>query len=133
MLKPGPAKRLTVTINETVRWHGCSADNVLSGCRLLEGSCRRGTAPRGIAGFSGRGARWTPSTSSIWRPTSRCVLKLVDAAEAIERVPPDVYDMVEKGLVEVQDTTVIKFVTREEAASTGGQEGRRADAAIGKA
>ncbi|HEX7419102.1 MAG TPA: DUF190 domain-containing protein [Thermoanaerobaculia bacterium] len=36
-------------------------------------------------------------------------IEIVDTAEAIERVLPQVSEMVSKGLVEVQDTTVIKF------------------------
>ena len=40
-------------------------------------------------------------------------IEVVDTAEAIDRVLPDVYDMVERGLVEVQETHVVKFAPGE--------------------
>jgi hypothetical protein len=42
MLKPGPAKKLIVTVNETDRWHGRSVCNAL----LLPRTERPRRAPR---------------------------------------------------------------------------------------
>jgi PII-like signaling protein len=101
----GPAKRLIITINESSRWHGRSLYNA-----LLELFQHRGlagaTVTRGIAGFTGRGA--IHSINIVDLATDLPVrIEIVD----IERVLPDVYDMVDKGLVEVQETTVVKFAT----------------------
>jgi PII-like signaling protein len=70
------------------------------------------TVSRGIAGFTGRGAIQTINLIELACDLPMRI-EVVDTAEAIDRVLPDVYDMVEKGLVEVQDTTVIKFATGE--------------------
>jgi PII-like signaling protein len=40
-------------------------------------------------------------------------IEVVDTQEAIDRVLPDVYDMVERGLVEVQPTEVVKYAVGE--------------------
>ena len=52
-------------------------------------------------------------------------IEVVDTAEAIDRVLPDVYDMVERGLVEVQDTTVVKFATGEKPTAPEPRRGER--------
>jgi PII-like signaling protein len=113
MLKPGPGKRLIVTVNETMRWHGRSLHHAL--LELFQHKGLAGAAvSRGIAGFTGRG---TIHTVNLVDLASDLPLRIevVDSPAAIDRVLPDVYDMVEKGLVEVQDTTVIKFATGEQA------------------
>lgn len=121
MLERGPAKRLIITVNETERWHGRSLYNA-----LLELFQHRGmsgaTVSRGIAGFTGQGAIHTISLVDL--STDLPVrIEIVDEPEKIERILPDVYDMVSKGLVEVQDTTVVKFATGEEPASAPDQGG----------
>jgi PII-like signaling protein len=121
MLERGPAKRLIVTINEASRWHGRSLYNA-----LLELFQHRGlagaTVSRGIAGFTGHGAVHTINIVDL--STDLPVrLEIVDTSEAIERVLPDVFDMVDKGLVEVQDTTVIKFATGETPAMPAAKKG----------
>ncbi|HSP14011.1 MAG TPA: DUF190 domain-containing protein [Thermoanaerobaculia bacterium] len=109
MLKPGPAKRLVITVNESDRWHGRTVYNA-----LLELLRHRGlagaTVSRGIAGFTGHGSIHTINLVDL--STDLPVrIEIVDTPESIDRVLPDVYDMVQKGLVEVQDTTVIKFAS----------------------
>lgn len=111
MLERGPAKRLIVTVNEASRWHGRSLYNAL--LELFQHKGLAGaTVSRGIAGFTGRGAIHTINIIDL--STDLPVrIEVVDTAEAIERVLPDVYDMVDKGLVEVQETSVVKFATGE--------------------
>src|SRR5437773_2528645 len=98
MLKPGPARKLTIYINESARWHGRSAYTA-----LLELFQRKGmagaTVSRGIAGFTGRGAIASIDHLEV---TSALPIRIevTDEAEAIERVLQDVYDIVDKGLVE---------------------------------
>ncbi len=113
MLKPGPAKRLIVTVNESDRWHGRTVYNA-----LLELFRHRGlagaTVSRGIAGFTGHGSIHTINLVDL--STDLPVrIEIVDTPDAIDRVLPDVYDIVQKGLVEVQDTTVVKFGSGEAA------------------
>jgi PII-like signaling protein len=121
MLDRGPAKRLIITVNETARWHGRSLYN-----SLLELFQRRqlagATVSRGIAGFTGHGAIHTINIVDLSSELP-VRIEIVDTAEAIERVLPDVYDMVDRGLVEVQDTTVIKFATGEKASAPVAKKG----------
>jgi PII-like signaling protein len=122
VLKPGPAKKLIVTVNEGDRWHGRSVHNA-----LLEVFRKRGlagaTVSRAIAGFTGRGAIQTIDIVDL--STSLPVrIEVVDEAEAIERVLPDVYDIVERGLVEIQETHVVKLAGAEAAPATERKEER---------
>jgi PII-like signaling protein len=103
----GPAKRLTIFINESARWHGRAAYMALLDLfrhRGLAGA----TVTRGIAGYTGHGA--VSSIDHVELASALPVrIEVTDSAEKIERVLADVYDIVDKGLVEVQDTTVIKY------------------------
>jgi PII-like signaling protein len=114
MLKPGPAKKLIITVNESARWHGRSVYNAL--LELFQHKGLAGaTVSRGIAGFTGHGAIQTINILDL-SSAMPVRIEIVDTPEAIDRVLPDVYDIVDKGLVEVQDTTVIKYATGEKAA-----------------
>ena len=120
MLEPGPAKKLVVTVNESDRAHGRTVYNA-----LLELFRHRGlagaTVSRGIAGFTGRGAIRSIDQVDVQRPLP-VRIEVVDTAEAIERVLPDVYDIVERGLVEVQETTVVKLSSGGDAPQPAGKE-----------
>jgi PII-like signaling protein len=118
----GPAKRLTIFVNESARWHGRSAYMALLDLfrhRGLAGA----TVTRGIAGYAGRGA-----VSSIEHVEFASALpiriEVTDTADRIEGVLAGVYDIVDAGLVEVQDTTVIKY--------SGGDESGGVAAALQK-
>ena len=115
MLERGPAKRLIITVNEAARWHGRSVYNALLELFRHKGLAGA-TVSRGIAGFTGHGMIHTINIVDLSSDLP-VRIEIVDSAEAIERVLPDVYDMVDKGLVEVQDTTVIKFATGEKPAA----------------
>lgn len=109
MLNAGPAKKLIVTVNEADRWHGRSTYNALLELfhhKRLAGA----TVSRAMAGFTGRGAIQTINFIELAAKLP-VRIEVVDSAEAIERVLPDVYDIVERGLVEVQDTHIVKFGT----------------------
>ena len=120
MLKPGPARRLVVTVNESDRRHGRPVYNV-----LLELFRHRGlagaTVSRGIAGFTGQEAIRTVDLLDL-SSSLPVRIEVVDTEEAVERVLPDVYDIVDRGLVEVQETRIVKFAPGEAA---GAPESRR--------
>ena len=121
MLEKGPARRLIVTVNEAARWHGRSLYNAL--LELFQHKGLAGaTVSRGIAGFTGHGMIHTIDIVDLSSDLP-VRIEVVDTPEAIDRVLPDVYDMVDKGLVEVQDTTVIKFATGEKAAAPAAKKG----------
>ena len=114
MLKPGPARKLIVTVHEADRWHGRSVYNALLELfqsRRLAGA----TVSRGIAGFTGEGT--IRSVNVLDLSASLPVrIEVVDTPEAIDRVLPDVYAIVERGLVEIQETEVVKFSPGTDAA-----------------
>jgi uncharacterized protein len=62
---------------------------------------------RGIAGYGGDGIF---HTSKILELSINMPIKLevVESEDMITRVLPEVYKVVEKGLVEISDTTVLK-------------------------
>ena len=132
MLERGPARRLTITVNEAARWHGRSLYNAL--LELFQHKGLAGaTVSRGIAGFTGRGAIRTINIVDL-AVDLPIRIEVVDTPEAIDRVLPDVFDMVDKGLVEVQDTTVVKFATGEKPpAVTAPKKGEQLMRLIGKA
>lgn len=107
MLRAGPARKLIVTVNESDRWHGRSVYNA-----LLELFRHRGlsgaTVSRGIAGFTGRGQIQTINILDL-AGSLPVRIEVVDTAERIDAVLPDVYDVVERGLVEIQETQIVKF------------------------
>jgi PII-like signaling protein len=78
------------------------------------------TVSRGIAGFTGHGAIQTINILDL-SSSLPVRIEIVDTAEAINRVLPDVYDMVDQGLVEVQETTVIKFASGDKAPEPSGK------------
>ena len=129
MLRAGPAKRLTIFVNESARWHGRSAYMALLDLfrhRGLAGA----TVTRGIAGYTGRGA--VSSVDHVEFASALPIrIEVTEAAEKIESVLPDVYDIVDVGLVEVQDTTVVKYAGKKEEA--GGEAAAVQMRLIGKA
>lgn len=121
MLERGPAKRLVITINEAARWHGRSLYNAL--LELFQHKGLAGaTVSRGIAGFTGHGTIRTINVVDLSSDLP-VRIEIVDTPESIERVLPDVYDMVDKGLVEIQETTVVKFATGEKAIAPAAKKG----------
>lgn len=106
MLNPGPAKKLIVTVNESDRRHGQTVYNALLNLFRRKGLAGA-TVTRAIAGFTGRGAIQTINLVDL-SMSLPVRIEVVDSAEAIDKVLPDVYDIVERGLVEVQETQVIK-------------------------
>ncbi len=123
MLKPGPARKLIITVNEADRRHGKSVYNALLFLFRHKGLAGA-TVSRAIAGFAGHGAIQTVNLVDLGAELP-VRIEVVDTPEAIDRVLPDVYDIVERGLVEVQDTLVVKFAppaADAEAAPTGRKE-----------
>jgi len=112
MLKRGPARRLVVTVNESDRWHGRAVYNALLELFRHKGLAGA-TVSRGIAGFTGRGAIRTLDHLDLSSDLP-VRIEVVDTPEQVDRVLPDVYEIVERGLVELQDTEVVKYATEAE-------------------
>jgi PII-like signaling protein len=105
MLARGAAKKVTIYLNEDTPHHLTSLhDAVMS--LLLRKDIAGATAIRGMSGF-GQGQ----SIHTIDTEYSRhlpIVIEFIDTADKVDAVLPSLYDMVNDGVIEVQDTTIVK-------------------------
>lgn len=106
MVKQGTAKKLTIYVDETDRFGGKPVYEAL--LNLLHKKGVAGVSVfRGVAGYGGDGVFHTSKMLEL--STSMPVkLEVVDMEDVIDRILPDVYQMVEKGLVEITDTNILK-------------------------
>lgn len=106
MVAKGPAKKLTIYIDEIDKFHGRPIYEILLDI-FFKKKIIGVSVFRGIAGYGGDGIFHTAKMLEL--STSLPVkIEAVDSEEMINKVLPDVYHVVEKGLVEVSDTNVIK-------------------------
>lgn len=106
MVTEGPAKKLTIYVDEVDKFHGKPVYEVLLDI-FFKKKIMGVSVFRGIAGYGSDGVFHTSKMLEL--STSMPVkLEVVESEEMINRVLPDVYHVVEKGMVEVTDTNVIK-------------------------
>jgi PII-like signaling protein len=106
MLAPGPAKKLTIYINEDARYHhGSLYDAVLE--FLRHHAVAGATASRAIAGFGSGGVLHTQRTELLAEHLP-IRIECVDRPEKIESLLPALQRMIGDGLIEMQDTTILR-------------------------
>ena len=108
MLSRGLARKVTIYVNEDTR-HGMDAlwDAIL---RFLRNKHVAGaTVLRAVAGF-GSHETVHSAASEITAEHMPVRIEFVDTAEKIDRLLPTLYEMVADGLIEVQETTIVKAV-----------------------
>ena len=117
MVTKGPAKKLTIYVDEADRFHGKPVYEVLLDIfykRKISGV----SVFRGVAGYGTDGVFHTAKMLEL--STSLPVkLEVVDSEEMMNKVLPDVYHVVEKGMVEIVDTTVVKCCPKAEEKQGG--------------
>lgn len=110
MVKSGPAKKLTIYVDEADKHRGKPVYEALLDLfykRKIAGA----SVFRGIEGYGSDGVFHTAKILEL--STSLPVkIEAVDSEEMIDGILPEVAALVEKGLVEVSDTTVVKCCTR---------------------
>jgi hypothetical protein len=110
MVKSGPAKKLSIYIDETDKFHGKPVYEVLLDIffkRKIAGA----SVFRGIAGYGSDGKLHTAKILEL--STSLPVkVEVVDSENIINDVLPEVTSIVDKGLIEVSDTMVVKCCAR---------------------
>ena len=119
MVTKGPAKKLTIYVEETEKYGGRPVYEAL--LDIFHRKKILGVSVfRGVAGF---GSDRVVHTAKMLELSTKMPVKIevVDSEEMIERVLPDVYQIVGKGFVEISDTTVIKYA----AAGEKPEEGER--------
>jgi len=118
MLQKGAAKKVTIFINEDTQHHLSSlCDAILT--FLLHKGVAGATATRAMAGF---GAHHEMHTTKIEVLTQHLPIRIefIESAEKVDEIMPTLYDMVNDGVIEVQDTQVIKAATKERRATSKG-------------
>jgi PII-like signaling protein len=106
MLNKGPAKKVTIFLNEDARYHLTALhDAVLT--FLLHKGVSGATATRAFAGFGVHQRLHTPQVEALAEHLP-IRIEFVETAEKVEELLPTLYDMVSDGLIEVQETTVVK-------------------------
>jgi len=106
MLNPGPAKKVSIYVGEDQQYHGHTVYLAILEF-LLSAGVSDAQAIRAMAGF---GADHKMHTTRILRLTENLPVKVqfVESAEKVDEVMPKLREIVEHGLIEVQDTIVVK-------------------------
>ena len=113
MLTKGAAKKVTIYVNEDARYHmGPLYESIL--LFLLHKGVAGATATRAMAGFGAHQVMHTPKIE-VLAEHFPIRIEFVEKAERIDELLPTLYDMVTDGLIEVQDTTVVKLAMKEHA------------------
>lgn len=109
MLKPGPAKKLIVYVSQQAKWqHEPVYEAIL---RFLHShGCAGATVTKGLAGFGAQGHYHTAKLFQL-RDDLPIRIELVESEQKINALLPWIYEMVSGGLIEVQDTEIIKHVS----------------------
>jgi len=106
MVLKGPAKKLTVYVDETGKYEGKPVYEALMDL-FYKQKIAGVSVFRGVAGYGSDGVF---HTSKMLELSTALPVKIeaVDSEEMISRVLPLINDIVGKGLIEVSDTFVIK-------------------------
>jgi PII-like signaling protein len=107
MLTRGPAKRVMIFLNEDARHHMTPLHDAIM-TFLMHKGVAGATATRGYSGFGAHQTLHTPKIEVLAEHLPMRI-EFVETAEKVEEVLPTLYEMVTDGLIEVQDTTVVKL------------------------
>ena len=110
MLTHGPAKKVTIFINEDTRHHMAPLHDSIMMFLMHKGICGA-TATRAFSGFGSHQTLHTPRIEVLAEHLP-IRIEFVDTPEKVEEVLPTLYEMVSDGLIEVQDTTVVKHARK---------------------
>jgi PII-like signaling protein len=107
MLTKGPAKKVTVFLNEDTQHHMTALhDSIMT--FLMHKGVAGATATRAYAGFGSHQVLHTPDVEVLAQHLP-IRIEFVDTKEKVDEILPTLYEMVSDGLIEVQDTTVVKL------------------------
>jgi PII-like signaling protein len=114
MLSKGTAKKVTIYINEDTRYHhGPLYEAIMH--LLLQKAVSGATATRCLSGFGSHHQMHTPKIEAQAEHLP-IRIEFIETTARVDALLPDLYEMVGDGLIEVQETTVIKTSGAEEAA-----------------
>jgi PII-like signaling protein len=111
MLSKGIAKKVTIYLNEDTQSHLAPLyESLLT--FLMHKGVSGATVTRAMAGFGAHRIEHTPKIEALSEHLP-VRLEFIETAEKVEELLPTLYDMVTDGLIEVQDTTVVKIAKKE--------------------
>jgi PII-like signaling protein len=111
MLPKGAAKKVTIFLNEDTQHHLAPLyESILT--FLMHRGVSGATVTRALAGFGAHRILHTPKIEALSEHLPMRV-EFIERAEKVDELLPTLYDMVTDGLIEVQDTTVVKVATKE--------------------
>ncbi len=122
MLISGPAKKVAVYVAEDQQYHGTAAYSAILDFLFFRG-VSGATVTRGIAGF---GADHHMHTTRMVDLATRLPVKIefIETPEKVEELLPKLQTMAGTGLIEVQDTTIVKPATTEKEKHASRREAR---------
>ena len=110
MLTKGPAKKVTIFINEDTQHHMTALhDSIMT--FLMHKGVSGATATRAYSGFGSHQRLHTPKVEVLAEHLP-IRIEFVETAERVDEILPALYEMVSDGLIEVQDTTVVKLARK---------------------
>lgn len=117
MLRKGMAKKVTIFVNEDAQHHlGSLGGAILT--LLLHKGVAGATATRAMAGFGGHHAMHTAAIEVLSEHLP-IRIEFIESAEKVDEVMPALYEMVTDGVIEVQDTQVVKAASKERPSPKG--------------
>jgi PII-like signaling protein len=106
MLKIGPAKKMTIYVDETEKLHGKPVyETVLD--ILAQRKIAGVSVFRGVAGYGSHGKLHTAKILEL-STTLPVKIEVVESEEMITVIMAEISSVVEKGLIEVSDTNIVK-------------------------
>jgi len=111
MLSKGTAKKVTIYVNEDTQEHFESLyERILM--FLMHKGVSGATATRALSGFGAHRVLRTPKIE-VLADHLPIRIEFIDTVEKVDELLPTLYEMVTDGLIEVQDTTVVKIATKD--------------------
>jgi PII-like signaling protein len=115
MLQKGAARKVTIYVNEDARHHLTPLHEAIL-TFLLHKGVAGATATRAMAGFGVHQVIHTPRVEALAEHLP-IRIEFIESPEKVESLLPTLYEMVDDGLIEVQDTEVIKAAAKEKPKS----------------
>ncbi len=106
MVKSGPAKKLTIYLDESEKSHGKPLYEIILNI-LYKRKIAGASVFRGIEGYGSDGVFHTAKILEL-STTLPVKIEVVDSEKRIDEVLMEITPLVHRGLIEVSDTTVIK-------------------------
>ncbi|HTR34327.1 MAG TPA: DUF190 domain-containing protein [Bryobacteraceae bacterium] len=110
MLSKGPAKKVTIFVNEDTQHHLTPLHDAIM-TFLMHKGVTGATATRAFSGYGSHRKLHTPQIE-VMAYHLPIRIEFIETPEKVEEVLPTLYEMVSDGLIEVQDTRVVKLARK---------------------